>query len=129
MKALSIFSQRKYLAVFFVFCFFFFKLLLVGKILDLNRSNLLSQGGKQCQELSTTVINSQLPMPHVTTHGVLLVRFFYQSHTTVFYSSASGHSEGLGCCTVFLTEHLSSRRSYICCVVYPQACKEAWSMQ
>ena len=109
--------------------FFFFKLLLVGKILDLKRSNLLSQGGKQCQELSKTVINSHLLMPHVTTHGVLLVRFFYQSRNTVFYSSASGHSEGLGCCTVFLTGHLSLRLSYICCIVYPQACKEAWSME
>lgn len=111
MKALSIFLKWKYLAVFF---FFFLNSCLLEK---------------PCQELSATVINSHLLMPHVTTHGVLLVHFFYQSRITVFYSSASGHSEGLGCCTVVLTEHLSLRLSYICCIVYPQACKEAWSME
>lgn len=55
----------------------------------------------------TTVINSHLLMPHVTADGVLLlIHFFHQSPNTVLYSSASGHREGLGCWTVFPTEHL-----------------------
>lgn len=127
MKTLSIFHNKSIWQCFFV------KPLLVGKIWDSKRSNLSSQSRKQCQELSTTVINSHLLMPHVTADGVLLIHFFYQSHNTVFYSSASGHSEGLGCWTIFLIEHLSLRLSrmcyWLCCVAYPQACKEAWSME
>lgn len=52
---------------------------------------------------------------------------------SALYSSILGHSEGLGCWTVFPTEHLSLRLScmcyLLCCVAYLQACKEAWCME